>query len=72
MKATSKVVRPITEQEAADEVRDLERKYGKRFLRKSLHEVGIRWRLLTSPDTAERIRLGQIGTFALREHEPKR
>ncbi len=45
----------MTRDEAKTEVRRLEQTYGKRFLEKSLHEVGLRWRTLTAPNAPERI-----------------
>lgn len=53
-------IRAITADEARDEIRRLERAYGRSFLEKSLHRVGLRWRELTAPNAAERIANGQI------------
>ena len=36
------------------EVRELEELYGREFLKRSLHEAGIRWRALTAPYAADR------------------
>lgn len=36
------------------EIRELEDAYGRKFLEKSLHGAGIRWRELTAPNAAER------------------
>lgn len=54
--------RPITVSEAKCEAARLEHTYGRGFLEKSLHEVGVRWRELTASNAEERISLGQILT----------
>ena len=36
------------------EIKDLEQIYGREFLRRSLHEAGLRWRELTAQNAAER------------------
>lgn len=55
-------LRPITVDEAPEEIRWLEYTYGKSFLEKSLHEEGVRWRALTAPNARERIAMGDILT----------
>ena len=51
---------PITPEESREEIRWLEYHYGKRFLEKSLHEAGLRYRALTAPNAKKRIAKGEI------------
>ncbi len=44
----------MTREERLSEIKALEKQYGRRFLKKSLHAAGLRWRDLTAPNAAER------------------
>lgn len=58
-------LRPITPEEAREEVRWLEYHYGKRWLENTCDNSGIRWRALTGPHAQEKIARGDIKTVDL-------